>query len=177
MGLYRKKPVVIEAFQFDGRSNTDPSVPVWFVDAVLAGNVVAAPDCIAIKTLEGEMRGDLGDWIIRGVKGELYPCKPDIFAETYEPADAATSIAANQIITPRQMPGEDSVLETFAAAGDMAESIGPPVVIAPYKPPRDPRVRGVLRAAAREREAEAEAKPREIFRDPRLDPNYGKKKK
>lgn len=177
MGNYRKKPVVIEAFQFDGRSNTDPSVPTWFVDAVLAGNVTASPDHIAIKTLEGEMRADPGDWIICGVKGELYPCKPDIFAETYEPADAAASISRNQIITPRQMPGEDSILETFAAASDMAESIGPAVVIAPYKPPRDPRVRGVLRAAAKEPAAEAEAKPREIFRDPRLDPSYGKKKK
>lgn len=92
-------------------------------------------------------------------------------------ASGPKPIERNQIIMPRQMPGEDSVLETFAAAADMAEDIGPPVVIAPYKPPRDPRVRGVLRAAAKERAAEAEAKPREIFRDPRLDPSYGKKKK
>ncbi len=40
-----------------------------------------------IKTLEGDMRADMDDWIIRGVMGELYPCKPDIFAATYEPAE------------------------------------------------------------------------------------------
>ena len=43
--------------------------------------------CVFIATREGIMRGDLGDWIIRGVKGELYPCKPDIFAATYEPVE------------------------------------------------------------------------------------------
>lgn len=44
---------------------------------------------LEVETLEGTMTADLGDWIIRGVQGELYPCKPDIFAATYEPADAA----------------------------------------------------------------------------------------
>ena len=44
--------------------------------------------CIFIRTLEGEMTATQGDWIIKGVKGEFYPCKPDIFAATYEPADA-----------------------------------------------------------------------------------------
>lgn len=85
MSKYRKRPVVIVAFCFDGRSNTDKSVPIWFLDAVLAGTVVASPDHITIKTLEGDMRANLGDWIIKGVKGELYPCKPDIFTATYEP--------------------------------------------------------------------------------------------
>ena len=80
MAKYRKKPIVIEAFQW-------PAVtPGWFLDARKAG--LATPDTeggCAIKTLEGIMRADIGDWIIRGVKGEIYPCKPDIFAATYDP--------------------------------------------------------------------------------------------
>ena len=47
---------------------------------------VDAPDCLDIKTLEGTMRAMPEDWIIRGIRGEFYPCKPDIFAATYEPA-------------------------------------------------------------------------------------------
>lgn len=84
MGKYRKKPVVIEAFEFKGHSNLDPGVPEWFVDAVLNGTVIASPTHLTIKTLEGDHRADVGDFIIRGVKGEVYPCKPDIFAMTYE---------------------------------------------------------------------------------------------
>lgn len=54
--------------------------------SVLPGSVVRQGDLLFIGTLEGAMRADPGDWIIRGVKGELYPCKPDIFEATYEPA-------------------------------------------------------------------------------------------
>lgn len=88
---FRKKPVVIEAVQYGRRFDW----PEWFHDAVSSNNVVthgtgkyADPNesCFCeIKTLEGVMRCDEGDWIIRGVKGELYPCKPDIFSATYEP--------------------------------------------------------------------------------------------
>ena len=89
---YRKKPVVIEAFQFLGEStlakdDSEWATPAWFVDAVLEPTVWAYPDHIEIKTLEGTMSADIGDWIIRGVKGELYPCKPDIFEATYEAED------------------------------------------------------------------------------------------
>lgn len=80
MGRFRKKPV--DAFQFYGRSNTDPSVPAWFVDAVVDQKVRASSNHILIDTLEGVVRADIGDWIIRGEKGELYPCKADIFAAT-----------------------------------------------------------------------------------------------
>ncbi len=129
--------------------------------------------------------GSLNDIVFEGKRigdmqrDELVVVVAALYVQLGEVAIAAgpKPIERNQIITPRQTPGEDSVLETFAAAADMAEDIGPAVVIAPYKPPRDPRVRGVLRAAAKERAAEAETKPRDIFRDPRLDPNYGKKKK
>ncbi len=96
MGKFRKKPVVIEAFRMgiDAR-------PEWFQDKVTANEIitfaVAKPEddgtdnpfefnktgCI-ITTLEGDMTGDYGDYIIQGVKGEVYPCKPDIFELTYE---------------------------------------------------------------------------------------------
>jgi len=81
---FRKKPVVIEAFQYRA-GEQDGSVAA----DVVAGNVrYPEDDCMLIRTLEGEMRAEPGDWIIRGVKGELYPCKPDIFERTYEPVDA-----------------------------------------------------------------------------------------
>jgi hypothetical protein len=80
MAQYRKKPVVIEAVQLPVLE-----APAWLADAMDAGTVKIYTDGIAtIYTLEGRMRAELGDWIIRGVKGELYPCKPDIFAATYE---------------------------------------------------------------------------------------------
>lgn len=81
MSKYRKKPVVIEAFQW----KTGYVAPNWFTEACNAGTTI--PDregSCAIKTLEGKMRASVGDWIIRGVKGEIYPCKPDIFEATYE---------------------------------------------------------------------------------------------
>lgn len=81
---FRKKPVVIEAYCHD----LQHEIPDWLLDANKANAVVFQSDnTIAIPTLEGVMRGDVGDWIIKGVKGELYPCKPDIFAATYEPAE------------------------------------------------------------------------------------------
>lgn len=83
---FRKKPVVIEAYQIppnDGLTREIP--PGWLVDALLNGDAVAIEaGGVDIKTREGTMRGDVGDWIIQGVKGELYPCKPDIFEATYE---------------------------------------------------------------------------------------------
>lgn len=89
MPQFRKKPVVIEAHRWDGnlRSDTDPQ---WLTDARGAETIwveswdESAP--MLIETLEGTMKAQIGDWIIRGVNGELYPCKPDIFEKTYEPA-------------------------------------------------------------------------------------------
>lgn len=78
---FRKKPVVIEAFNL-GR-DIDPA---WFMDACEDGRINIYPNehyCL-IKTLEGEMRGEYGDWIIKGVNGELYPCKADIFEKSYD---------------------------------------------------------------------------------------------
>ena len=95
---FRKKPVVIEAVQFDKRM--DLTSPDWWAAAVQSNQVVLHGmgkmshdmPCVEIPTLEGVMRGDAGDWIIRGVQGELYPCKPDIFAATYELADTSSGL-------------------------------------------------------------------------------------
>lgn len=97
---YRKKPVVIEAMQLVA----DPSDE--FNDAInafMAGcDWVGDRDGIDIRTLEGVMHADPGDWIIKGVKGEFYPCKPDIFAATYEPATqtAVPSVPEGMVLAP-----------------------------------------------------------------------------
>lgn len=85
---YRKKPVVIEAVQFFNANVIEaqrfcPSLVTVGVDDAGAFYERANP---LIPTLEGDMMVTPGDWIIRGVNGEFYPCKPDIFAKTYEPA-------------------------------------------------------------------------------------------
>ena len=85
---FRKKPVVIEAMCLS-RENAD-DVLDWICENEGHAELVYGPTAgwlgVAIFTLEGTMQADPGDWIIRGVKGEFYPCKPDIFEVTYEPA-------------------------------------------------------------------------------------------
>ncbi len=80
---FRKKPVVIEAVQYRGERENFNEVRD-FVDSRLALNHLGNGK-LGIPTLEGIIEASPGDWIIRGVKGEFYPCKPDIFAATYEP--------------------------------------------------------------------------------------------
>ena len=100
MPLFRKKPVVIEAFQMTPERREDNiDWPVWLHEAWQRGfdesgglfpahfHFVEAGDELAVRTLEGIHLVSWGDWIIKGVKGELYPCKPDIFAATYEPEE------------------------------------------------------------------------------------------
>lgn len=78
---FRKKPVVIEAMRFD--RNAYLQVADW-----CGGRLVRTDNnrvsFLVIPTLEGDMRAEKGDWVIRGVQGEFYPCKPEIFAATYE---------------------------------------------------------------------------------------------
>lgn len=86
MSRFRKKPVVIDAWKFDGTFKSAlPLIKLGAPDVHFAG--AEHDGVLQIDTLEGQMTASAGDWIIRGVKGELYPCKPDIFAATYEPAD------------------------------------------------------------------------------------------
>lgn len=99
MAQYRKKPVVIEAYQFRNRAGEPDGRPQWLLDAVKAGtvhfhNYALSPPHLTIDTLEGVMRAEIDDWIIKGVKGEIYPCKPDIFAATYEPVAAGEATSA-----------------------------------------------------------------------------------
>ena len=87
---FRKKPVVIEAFQVHADyQKTRALPPYWLMDALVADTVLPVPNGggLDIQTLEGTMRANVGDWVIQGVKGELYPCKPDIFAATYDAVD------------------------------------------------------------------------------------------
>lgn len=95
-GRFRKRPIEVDAIdmrrayhyaQFDWSN-----LPDWLVDAYEDGRILflTGPARAEIRTLEGTMTAGIDDWIIRGVKDELYPCKPDVFAATYEPAGGAS---------------------------------------------------------------------------------------
>lgn len=96
MPYFRKKPVVIEAWQFISHADIQHAPP-WLAQAITHprdkmpegrvgkwSNPIDGYDMLIVGTLEGDHFASPGDWIIRGVKGELYPCKPDIFEATYE---------------------------------------------------------------------------------------------
>ena len=84
MGKFRKKPVVIDAVRWTGENMEE--ISAFYIGAEFnVGPGVIVPECF-IRTLEGTMIARKGDWIIKGVSEEFYPCKPDIFAATYEPA-------------------------------------------------------------------------------------------
>lgn len=100
MAKYRKKPVEIEAINCREAhrlmGENWQALPWWFRDAYDGKNEAGVKTLIGVNhpepgievvTLEGTMRADINDWIICGVKGEVYPCKPDIFAATYEPVE------------------------------------------------------------------------------------------
>ena len=96
MTKFRKKPVVIEAVQWTKKGLSE--VPEWISEAlnklmplpketpkqIQVGAMIRMGDELFIATLEGEMKASIGDWIIRGVNGEIYPCKPDVFTKTYD---------------------------------------------------------------------------------------------
>lgn len=93
---YRKKPVVIDAFRWEGDGQ---ALVAWLMalpdrlkEATVQREIEVQGDGVLILTLEGWMRARPGDWIVCGVHGELYPVKPDIFAATYESADLETVI-------------------------------------------------------------------------------------
>lgn len=84
MPKFRKKPVLIEAIRYTGVNDPRMADYEQFVGRPLEVRNLDNVLCIVIPTLEGEHIASPGDWIIRGVKGEHYPCKPDIFEQTYE---------------------------------------------------------------------------------------------
>lgn len=75
---YRKRPVEIEAFRYGDLS------PKWFFEAAESGKVRCFNEFCLIETLEGTMKCPRGTYVIKGIEGELYPCKPSIFEQTYE---------------------------------------------------------------------------------------------
>jgi hypothetical protein len=84
MARFRKKPVVIDAVQYDGNFRSLDCFSINEVSHFIVSKDLDGNQCIKIPTLEGEMIASIGDYIIRGVQGEYYPCKPDIFEMTYE---------------------------------------------------------------------------------------------
>ena len=93
MVKYRKLPVVIKAMHYAGHGDfhdSDGALPEWLWVAFETEIITTTGgrDPIYINTLEGRMEVGINDWIIQGVQGELYPCKPDIFEATYELVEA-----------------------------------------------------------------------------------------
>lgn len=87
---FRKLPVVIEAVQYTGRNFFE--IAHFLGEGDLTGNnILQTTDRPVIHTSEGDMTASAGDWIIRGTKGEFYPCKPDIFTAIYEKAEEEES--------------------------------------------------------------------------------------
>ena len=91
MNKYRKKPIIIKAVRYDGSHKMACDLmhkfPKIISQEICRAGEVHPTGKIIIKTLEGDMKASLGDWIIQGVKDELYPCKPDIFEMTYDPVE------------------------------------------------------------------------------------------
>ena len=85
--LYRKKPVVISAVRFEDTPDSLVAIGRMGLDPIVVSYADPAAPILTIKTLEGVMSANVGDYVIRGVKGEFYPCKSDIFLQTYEPAE------------------------------------------------------------------------------------------
>ena len=84
MGKFRKKPVVIEAMQFT--EETKDQVFNFVTCNKKPETMNNGESRMWVQTLEGDMLVSIGDWVIKGIQGEFYPCKPDIFDATYEPA-------------------------------------------------------------------------------------------
>jgi len=81
MAKYRKKPVVIDAFRLTKKELERMNRHQFSSPTI---SILLTKDHLIIATLEGDMKANIGDWVITGVNGELYPCKPDIFEKTYE---------------------------------------------------------------------------------------------
>lgn len=93
MPFFRKKPVVIEARQLS--ADNLESIETWCNGAIKGIMLSREERIIHIQTLEGEMTANIGDWVIKGVKGEFYPCKPDIFAVTYDDVSRSVTTERN----------------------------------------------------------------------------------
>lgn len=81
---FRKRPVVVEAIQWTG---TNRDAVAAFLGDVLEFDDADGRDLVAVATLEGVMRAEPGDWLVRGIAGEFYPCDRAIFSQTFDPVD------------------------------------------------------------------------------------------
>lgn len=108
MKQYRKKPIVIEAIQFDGWNWKECMQFMSDKDLAFTDDLTRKEN-LKIDTLEGTMIATVGDWIIKGIAGEFYPCKPDVFATTYdEPFEPTTNCSQlEQVFTAKIIPPED----------------------------------------------------------------------
>ncbi|MCG3184707.1 MAG: hypothetical protein ICCCNLDF_02835 [Planctomycetes bacterium] len=131
MGHFRKRPVVVEARQFTGdnaeeliawakRERAPSAYPVWASDV----------RTLSVATLEGTMRALPNDWIIKGVKGEFYPCKPDIFEQTYEPADPKVGDAGDLEELPQMAEVEAARKEALGTYSEWYRKAGEKVIVA-----------------------------------------------
>ena len=107
MPKFVKKPVVIEANQFDGNIRSIDNFPISEVGKFKVSSE-NEQYCLIIPTLEGDMKALPGDWIIKGVNGEYYPCKPDVFEKTYDVVESGVR---------EQTFGEKAVGITFNPSG------------------------------------------------------------
>ena len=92
MPKFRKKPVEVEAVKAsvlikNANESNCIAQPAWIRKYVDEQLIIFSEDCLHIHTLEGIMQAEFNDYIIQGVNGEIYPCKPDIFEKTYEPVE------------------------------------------------------------------------------------------
>jgi len=122
MSLYRKKPIEVEAVQWDGQLLRH--APLWIHEAARTRTIVfrqegePATPVLMIHTLEGDMKASIGDYIIQGVNGEIYPCKPDIFEKSYE------SVTGAYLKSLENNHAEDAVRQAFQEIATRTE-IGP----------------------------------------------------
>ena len=118
MARFRKRPVEIEAEQFT-EENKNRAFN-FITCSVSPGRDADGSPIMQIQTLEGVMTATLGDWIIKGVKGEFYPCKPDIFEATYEPVESTAAERQCRIC------GESRISDNHICSGTGAVEITGP---------------------------------------------------
>lgn len=106
MSKYRKKPVVIEAFHYTGQPVSE--WPEWAQKAYYSGTIERKQTGLLIHTLEGKMLCRHGQWVIKGVQDELYPCDHAVFAQTYEAIDVSGAEIRNEGRHPGEPTGGTS---------------------------------------------------------------------
>lgn len=116
MPMFRKKPVVVEAMQVPPPITPDNAeehtkLAVWLIESGREWSDLECENGYDIHTLEGVMRANPGDWIIKGVQGELYPCKPDIFEATYEPEKTNSEKIVDALLKDKESMARDMGLD------------------------------------------------------------------